>query len=124
MWVNTSILPFLFRFLFTLALPPTSVIVVFRLVASHHADIGIPLWLVVLTAGISTPVTFAFRVFWTQLRIRREAASMGAVLPPVCPGNYPGKIDTLIKLMDEFNNGYPGTFPFFFQIGINMVYTV
>lgn len=110
MGLNLSIFPHLFRFLFNLALPPAFVIAVSHFIASRHEEIDVPIWMVVLAAGLSIPAAFTFRVLWTQLRVRREAAAMGAILTPVCRGKYPGNIDILTGMMEEFNNGYPGTY--------------
>lgn len=68
---------------------------------------GSPLtWLIVLSA---CPLTIAARIWLRSASMRRQAAARGANIVPRVQGKWPGNLDVLLTLMNEFENDYPGT---------------
>ncbi|KAF8837108.1 cytochrome P450 [Paxillus ammoniavirescens] len=59
---------------------------------------------------LSLPLAFAARVVYAQIRDRRQAALLGAVLPPSMNSKLPGGLDKLSGLVWNFSNGHIGEF--------------
>ena len=97
----------IFRILFVLAAPPSAVLLLFEFLINRHG-IDIPGWLAFISAILSLPAALSAGIVWSKYRIRREAAAVGAMMPPEVSGRWPGNIDIVFKVMKEFYNGYPG----------------
>lgn len=100
--VNKSVLPILLRFFLNLAVPPA--VAIFSLQSLYHVS---P-WALLFVAILSIPLAFVIRVQWTLFRDKRAAAALGATLAPTPPGKWPGNLDILVKLVQQFKGGYPG----------------
>ncbi|KIJ19741.1 hypothetical protein PAXINDRAFT_67438 [Paxillus involutus ATCC 200175] len=59
---------------------------------------------------LSLPLAFAVKVVYAKIRDRRQAALLGAVLPPSMNSKWPGGLDKLSGLVWNFSNGYIGEF--------------
>jgi len=61
-------------------------------------------------------VAFPVIVYFNGLVIRhyqqRQAKLRGAVLAPTVPNRWPGGIDRIVELLDNFLHGYIGSFSF------------
>ncbi|KIK93852.1 hypothetical protein PAXRUDRAFT_785857 [Paxillus rubicundulus Ve08.2h10] len=62
------------------------------------------------TYVLSLPLAFAARVVYSQIRDRRQATLLGAVLPPSMNSKWPGALDKLSALVWNYSNGYLGEF--------------
>lgn len=107
MGLNTSVLPFTLRFCVSLALPPLAVYFASRLILLV-SEFRVNGWLLALAGLVSVPVNFFSRALWISLRDHREAAALGARLPPYVKGKLIGNYDIMSGLFEEFYNGYPG----------------
>ncbi|KAI9572475.1 cytochrome P450 [Boletus coccyginus] len=56
------------------------------------------------------PAAFAVNVLYTRIRNRRQAARLGAVVPPPVNSSWPGALDKLSRLVWNFSNGYLGEY--------------
>lgn len=106
--VLTPGLRFILRFFVNNLIPVSSVWLLSRLLTVYDESLHIPNGLVVLAAILSIPATFAFRVFFKNLRTRRAAKRMGAILPRRWDGCSFGNFDLLQHTVDRFQNGYIG----------------
>jgi hypothetical protein len=104
---NKAVLPLFLSFLFGLTFPPVAVLVLFRL-ASSFSNIHVPIWVVVLLALLSSPITLATRGYLKLFRDRHDAALMGAVLPPLFKGTWPGNVNLIINSLSNFHVKYLG----------------
>lgn len=100
--LNKSVLPVLLRFFLNLSIP--SVLAVLFLRSIYDAK---P-WVTTLVGILSIPLAFTIRVQWGLIRDRRAAAALGATLAPIAPGEWPGNLDILLRIVESFKNGYPG----------------
>lgn len=75
--------------------------------------ITIPTWVPILAGIASLPCIVTFRIITTRLRHKREAAAMGAKMIPSNIGKWPGNVDVLSLLQDNFLYGYLGTYDSF-----------
>lgn len=57
---------------------------------------------------LSFPVLFTCSVLAANYYDRRQAAMHGAVLPPMFPSRWPGSLDLLAALVQNFKIGYMG----------------
>ena len=103
---NKRVLPSLLPFFVGLTFPPSAIVVWFRFLA--YFGVLAPVWIVIVGALASVPVSLAVRGYWRQLRYRRTATGVGALVPPVLEGRWPGNVDILMIWLDNFNNRYPG----------------
>ena len=108
---NKRVWPVLLRLSFGISFPPLVVLTLFRLLSAFF-NVQVPLWIVISSALLSTPVTIVGRGHLSQLRYRRAAAAAGAVLPPIFQGKWPGNVDIIMALLDNFHNRYPGNLVF------------
>jgi cytochrome P450 len=72
------------------------------------SGISLPPWILLLGATSSLPIGFALRILYVGVVRRRQAARMGVRLAPRIKGKRFGNLDIMLKLVDGFNNGYPG----------------
>lgn len=70
--------------------------------------ISLPPWILLLGATSSLPIGFALRILYVGIVRRQQAARMGARLASPLKGKRFGNLDIMLKLVDRFNNGYPG----------------
>lgn len=75
-----------------------------------------PQWLRVPAYLLSIPATFAASILYTRISQRRQAARRGAVIPQTINYRWPGALDKLSALVQNFSDGYQGKFirTFFF----------
>lgn len=102
-------LPFLFRSLAVLSVPPIVVYGGSRILRNHFA-LTFPTWLLILLSILSIPLVGAFKIWYKAHTIRQSAARLGATFPPTWQGKLPGNIDLLQQLLTGFRNGYPGMY--------------
>ncbi|KAG1763958.1 cytochrome P450 [Suillus occidentalis] len=78
--------------------------------ARFATKLGISLspWILLLGATSSVPIGFAMRILYVGIFRRRQAARMGARLAYPLEGKQFGNLDIMLKLVERFNNGYPG----------------
>lgn len=75
----------------------------------------IPAWVPILAGIASLPCIVTLRIAITRLRHKREAAAMGAKMIPSNLGKWPGNVDVLSFLQDNFLHGYPGMYDSFYS---------
>jgi hypothetical protein len=80
----------------------------FAVVIRRAFDIRVSPWLLTVTYISLLPVAFCISVFWKDLKNKRRANSLGAVLPPRISGRLPGSIDTLWTGSKLRYTAYPG----------------
>ncbi|KAI0637980.1 cytochrome P450 monooxygenase pc-3 [Trametes polyzona] len=71
-------------------------------------DVKLPLVAVVLAALISVPAVYVIRLKLRDLRVARELARTGTVLPPHWEGKEFGNRDILREGVEKIKNGYVG----------------
>ncbi|KAF4568490.1 hypothetical protein EYR36_010502 [Pleurotus pulmonarius] len=71
-------------------------------------DISVPTAVVVLIGALASPTYATFRICISDWKARREAKRLGARLIPRVRGSFPGNLDVLRNMMEEFENGYLG----------------
>lgn len=90
-----------------LLLPPA---IVYGL--NHICDfvfhVSLPGWSQIPAFVLSFPALFTCSVLAEKFRDRRQAALHGAVLPPMFPSRWPGGLDVLAALIQNFKIGYMG----------------
>lgn len=96
------------RFFVNNLIPVSSVWLLSRLLTVYNESLHISSGLVALAAFLSIPTLFAFRIAFKNLRTRRAAQRMGAILPPRWDGRSLGNFDILQHTVDRFQNGYIG----------------
>ncbi|KAF9223748.1 cytochrome P450 [Gyrodon lividus] len=70
---------------------------------------SIPTWSLLFWPCVGLPLGFAFKVLCTYLLHKYEAASMGTLPMPVIRGERFGNFDLMLRLLEYFKTGYPGT---------------
>ncbi|TBU49014.1 cytochrome P450 monooxygenase pc-2 [Dichomitus squalens] len=100
-------LPLILQALSINALPVAVIITASRFLYIHN-NVKIPTTLVVLAALVSIPAVYAARIIYRSWSIKRRAARMGAVLPPVWKGKSFGSLDVLKYGLELVRKGYPG----------------
>nr|BED42918.1 cytochrome P450 monooxygenase [Trametes versicolor] len=96
------------RFFVHSLIPVSSVWLLSRLLTVYNESLHISSGLVALAAILSIPALFTFRIVLKNLRTRRAAQRMGAILPPRWDGRSFGNFDILQHTVDRFQNGYIG----------------
>jgi len=80
--------------------------------------ISLPGWSRILAYVASFPAVFTFSMLVANYLDRRQAVMHGAVLSPKFPSRWPGSLDVLAALIQDFKIGYMGmllnnfTFPY------------
>jgi len=80
--------------------------------------ISLPGWSRIPAYVASFPAVFTFSVLVANYPDRRQAVMHGAVLSPKFPSRWPGSLDVLAALIQDFKIGYMGmllnnfTFPY------------
>ncbi|THH10403.1 hypothetical protein EW145_g1356 [Phellinidium pouzarii] len=69
-------------------------------------DLKLPNWLKAVLLFLSLLLTAAVNVIWSNMQNKRDARSLGAVLPPAVKGNWPGNIDTLFSALNNEKTAY------------------
>ncbi|KAG1731965.1 cytochrome P450 [Suillus paluster] len=90
-----------------LLLPPAIVYGLNR-ISDFAFGVCLPGWFQIPACLLSFPIVFACSVFVTNHRDRSQAALHGAVLPPMFPSKWPGGLDILAALIQNFKTGYMG----------------
>jgi len=86
--------------------PPTATYLLTLVAESHGADI--PAWVARLALALSLPLALTIKVQWSVFKDKRDAARMGARLPPVVPDPIPGGLSFILNAGEEMRNAYPG----------------
>ncbi|KAF8892245.1 cytochrome P450 monooxygenase pc-3 [Infundibulicybe gibba] len=64
-------------------------------------------WSLVAAYVLCLPIAFITSVLWSDYQVPRKAVAHGAVLPPQVYDKWPGGLSLLLKLIENFKNGYP-----------------
>lgn len=88
-----------------LVLPPALVYALNR-ICDFAFGVSLPPWSRVPTYILSFPILLTCSMIATNYRDRRQAALRGAVLPPMYPSRWPGGLDILAALVQNFKTGY------------------
>ncbi|KAF9007215.1 CYP63 cytochrome P450 monooxygenase-like protein [Cyathus striatus] len=89
------------------SLPVFGAVAIGRLSSTHYG-VEIPTWMLLTASVLSFPAIAAIRIVTTQIKHRRQAAAVGARLPPAIKGKLVGNFDVMMTLMKNFKNGYIG----------------
>ncbi|KAJ7140381.1 cytochrome P450 [Mycena filopes] len=73
----------------------------------HFHSVWVPTWFVVLLSILSIPAAFTAQVQYRDYTHRRDAAALGAILPPELECGF-GGISTVIRSVRDVAIGYPG----------------
>lgn len=69
-------------------------------------------WLHILACLLAFPAVVFFNCIVVRYHHQRQAKLKGAVLAPSVPNRWPGGIDGVMELLDNFKHGYMGLFSF------------
>lgn len=78
-----------------------------RYVLDGKIGLVIQTWVLVVAIAICVPFMTLIRVGLEEIRQRRRAAALGARAVPRVNGRWPGNVDILVKMLDDWRNGYP-----------------
>ncbi|OSC98999.1 cytochrome P450 monooxygenase pc-2 [Trametes coccinea BRFM310] len=92
----------------TVHLAPAVGVVLLARVLNAFLDVQASFLLIALAATLSVPAVYALRILYNEWRIRRKAASLGAILPPRWDGKSFGNMDLLNFFLEQFYKGYLG----------------
>ena len=87
---------------------PAITVYSFAVIIRRAFDIRVSPWLMTLTYISLLPVAFCLSVLWRDLKNKRRANSLGAVLPPRISGRLPGSVDMLWIGSKLRYTAYPG----------------
>ncbi|KAG1776001.1 cytochrome P450 [Suillus placidus] len=90
-----------------LLLPPAIVYGLNR-ICDFAFGVSLPGWSQIPVYVLSFPALFTCNVIAANYRDSRQAAMHGAVLPPKFPSRWPGSLDILAALVQNFKIGYMG----------------
>ena len=107
MTVVTPGIDFLAPQLLKLSIPPALLAVAGRYLASTYNS-PIPTWVLASVSFLTVPVVSAVQIIWKSFKDRRDAAALGARLPPVFNGKSIGNLDILAFMRQQWDIGYPG----------------
>ena len=102
------------RLPYTLVAP--ILVLVSNMVARNHLNIFLPTWSVIAAVGLSLPIGWLVRVKYRDWADARDAAALGAVMPPVVYDPWPGSLSLFRMAVDDFKNGYAGVYCYDFQL--------
>ncbi|KAG6830203.1 hypothetical protein H0H92_001790 [Tricholoma furcatifolium] len=91
----------------SLVLPLISVYVAQRLLHTF-LRIDLPNWAVIVSTILAIPIGLLLKVSYNDFINRRQAAALGAVLPPRVEDKYPAGLGLLIQSIKNLKTGYPG----------------
>lgn len=77
-------------------------------VASYTSFSGIPTWLLLVGIVFSIPLGTTVYIMAYNMSWARQAAAVGARLPPMATGKLPGNIDIVQMVLEKQKRGYPG----------------
>jgi len=107
-WAPTPGLRLLFYGLSKLTILVTAIVIVLLRLCSHFT-VTVPLWFLIIVSTLSLPFYLISHYMWTEIRNRREAMRMGAVLVPRVKGKWwMGNLDVMNECVRHFQNGYIG----------------
>ncbi|KAG5719961.1 Cytochrome P450 52A3 [Termitomyces sp. T112] len=92
-----------------LLVPLFSVYLLNRVLSSYFY-ISLPIWAMVISTISTVPLSVIIRFACIDFINRRNAAALGAVLPPHVKDKYPLGLGTLIESINNLKTGYPGEF--------------
>lgn len=92
-----------------LLLPPTLVLLCYKLCRAYLDLPELSTWLLSLALLISLPLSLTSTVVYADYVNERDAARHGARLPPPVQGKLPFGLSLLADGMKNFKTGYPGT---------------
>ncbi|KAG1809091.1 cytochrome P450 [Suillus subaureus] len=73
-----------------------------------RSGISLPPWILLLGATSSLPIGFALRILYVGIVVVDKLQEWVPALRPLLRANDSVTYDIMLKLMDRFNNGYPG----------------
>lgn len=85
-----------------------ALVLVSNILARNHLNIFLPTWAVIAAVGLSLPTGWLVRVKCGDWADARDAAVLGAVMPPVVYDPWPGSLSLFRMIIDDFKNGYAG----------------
>ena len=99
-------------------LAPPTVVYLASYLARNHLGVVLPAWTVVLTYVLCWPLALTVYVQWRDFKLSRDAAALGAVLPPMVETKRIGGMDLLKKNRIEADKHILGMYvpPFSFCI--------
>jgi hypothetical protein len=97
---------FLGRCLPILLIPVSLVIILQRIVA--QTSVVIPVWVYVIVVTLGIPGYAAVRIVLGKSSENRGAVALDARLAPVVRGKWPGNLDVLNRMVQNFKHGYLG----------------
>ncbi|KAJ6624157.1 cytochrome P450 [Mycena sp. CBHHK59/15] len=86
--------------------PPLAVYLL-SFIARTYLEVSLPTWACLLSFLLSVPIALTVKVQYKDYINRRDAAALGAVLPPEIPASY-GGISTVLEAVRDLATGYPG----------------
>ena len=93
-----------------------ALVLVSAMLARNHLDIFLPTWAVIVAAGLSLPIGWLVGVKYRDWVDARDAAALGAVMPPVAYDPWPGSLSLFRMAVDDFKNGYAGVYCYGFRL--------
>ena len=91
----------------SLLVPPFSVYLLNRVLSSYF-NISLPSWAVIVSAISAVPLGAIIRFSCIDYINRKNAAALGAVLPPYVKDKYPFGLGILTETVNNLKTGYPG----------------
>ena len=86
---------------------PSTIVYAFITLVKRHLSLDIPTWLTVFTLLLARPAIFIFNRYYSGFADSRNAAANNAV---VAPRVQESAFSIISKLINNFKEGYPGTF--------------
>jgi len=93
-----------------------ALVLVSAMLARNHLHIFLPIWAVIVAAGLSLPIGWLVKVKYRDWVDARDAAALGAVMPPVVYDPWPGSLSLFRMAVDDFKNGYAGVYYYGFRL--------
>lgn len=87
-------------------IPPAVVLVAARIALLR--GIQVSNWTIVFACILSLPVAFILSVKWQEYRNKRDAAALGAELPPTIEYKQPGGVDLIRDMRNDKEGRFPG----------------
>ena len=66
-------------------------------------------YVLICASIVALPLALLVTVVYSDYANNRDAAALGAVLPPQVRDKWPGGLSLLSRFIDNFKRGYPGT---------------
>ena len=75
---------------------------------THRFDYTISTGTILFGCAFSLPLATTIYILSTRFLHRRQAATLSARMVPEIKGSWPGNFDSLLSMVRELNEGYPG----------------